>query len=117
MSRLLVWMLALLPACGGLVEPVGPRAMEPGPAQYEAQALLASCVGVTVPVASVSWFSVEAIRGHRDAVGAWNRPNVIYLLDGFTDNVKVSAHELLHHVLRGDPGHKNRAWLTCGVWP
>ncbi len=116
MPRILLFCLVLA-GCTTMVEPVGPVPLTPGEVQANAVASINACAGSSVRVSDIDWYRVDAIAGHEDAAGAWNPPNVIYLLDGWTDNRMVTAHEVLHHVLRGDSGHLSALWTVCGVMP
>ncbi|GMV07378.1 MAG: hypothetical protein AMXMBFR53_36530 [Gemmatimonadota bacterium] len=117
MTRLpLIAYAAILTACSpGLVDPIRPEAMAPGLAQERAAEHVSACSGANVTARAVRWWLVAGIEGDGDAWAGWNPPGDVYLLRGTEANVRISAHELLHHVLGGDPGHRDGLWLSCGL--
>lgn len=111
-------LLALaLAACCGPLDVEAPSALTPGEAQYAAAALVRGCTGRAVMAAEIEWAVVRSIKGDARNLGAWEAPNRIYLVDGALNDTLIAAHELVHHVLRGDPGHRNAAWVACRVMP
>ena len=115
--RVALLAVMLMAGCSSTLDVVDPVPMEPGAVQDAAAALISACTGRDVSAHDVQWFVVEEIADHPDALGGWEQPNSIYLLRSVVDDLKVSAHELLHHVLQGNPGHSSPLWEDCGVMP
>ncbi len=108
----------VLSGCTDMVGPISPVPFTPGEVQADAVALINGCAGASVTVSDIDWYTVEDFDGHDgDSAGAWNPPNIVYLVDGWASNLKVNAHEVLHHFLRGDSRHSSALWAGCGVWP
>lgn len=104
-------------ACQGPLDVEAPVAMVAGEAQHQAAAMVRHCTGLSVDVRDVRWFAVESIEHDVRNLGGWEPPDIVYLVRSALNDVKVSAHELVHHVLRGDPKHSGPLWAICGVWP
>ena len=61
----------------------------------------------------VQWFVADLIgrsRSH-NLLGVWIPPDTIVLDITVTNNFRIVAHELLHHLRRGEPDHPTSPWI------
>lgn len=62
----------------------------------------------------ITWFSALTISSSELlAFGLWRAPHEIVIVRGYEEDEFIVRHEMLHDLLRGDPGHEDASWHTC----
>jgi len=74
-----------------------------------------ACSDRTGDFERLRWYWVRSFPREATARAQWNERHEITLALAAVDNRGVVAHELLHELLDGDPGHEDRAWEACRI--
>ena len=107
----------VLAGCADVTAPVAPAPIEPPAVYVEWAADLLECfhghpgdpAGL---VASIEWRVVSGFAHEPDGLhvhGQWD-DGVVYLRDYAVRWRKAVVHEMTHHLLWGDPRHKDPRW-------
>lgn len=102
--------LLMLAAC---VHPLAPEPITETREQLYSEVI--ACSGLpTRPMPAIYTIPPEEMPC---CAGLWT-PGGIYLADSPEGRATFTLrHELLHHLLEGDPHHQHPAWQACGLTP
>lgn len=120
-ARRTTWFLALaLSGCGGgyVAEIGGREPYEPPPVYAAWWTETERCSGRAGSFAALEWYLADWITGDtKVARGRWSAPHDIVIVRGYEADEAVVRHEMLHDLLRGDPGHASAEWTRCALLP
>lgn len=114
----------ILVGCGGCQDPTSPtkklhadnprKIDEPLGAQAALEHVV-ECSGTSGTLDEVQWFVADELvdtSREQKLLGAWVRPNSIYLLKTTREEPRVLRHEILHHILQ-DHTHPEPPFGVC----
>ena len=113
-------MSVALPACDlpTSLTKVGVEPYAPLPEYVEFWSETESCSERSGELELIRWFTAVAISsGPGITRGLWEPPHDITVLSGLEEDERTVRHEMLHDLLRGDPGHQSPSWEACGLEP
>jgi len=117
------WFLLMLPLLVGCDQLTGFQSNIAGRVPFDPPQIYAAWWGATEAcsersgdLAEIEWFLATSIVVDGGlARGAWVDSHRIIIVRGFEENERTVRHEMLHDLLRGDPGHESSEWSRCDL--